>query len=159
MTASHIHIHLGSVEPGTEVHLHFGGPELDSNPSEPYESPEAAMLARMLASARTGNMVGFADPDLIQKVHDELIGLGYQPTAPSVRKPGRKPDQYLRWRAAGEGPTRAYLNSASLGFSRRDDMAKVAQLPGAKVKPDYVTFSIVTPEEAEQALAAAKAVL
>jgi hypothetical protein len=159
MTASHIHIHLGSVEPGTEVHLHFDGPEPDDNPAEPYETPEEAMLARMLTSARTGNMVGYADPDLIQKVHDELIGLGYQPTAPITRIPGRTPDQYLRWRAAGEGPTRAYLNTASLGFSRRDDMAKVALLRGARVKPDYVTFSIVTPQEAEQALAAAKAVL
>jgi hypothetical protein len=117
------------------------------------------MLSRMLASARTGNMQGIADPGLIQKVYDGLISLGYEPTAPSVRKLGRKPEQYLRWMAGGDGPTRAYLNTASLGFSRRDDKAKVAGLAGAKVKPDYVTFSILTPVEVEQALAAARAVL
>src|SRR5258708_4767972 len=61
MTATQIHIHLGSVEPGTEVHLYFGGPESDGHPSKSHESPEAAMLARMLASARTGNMQGIAD--------------------------------------------------------------------------------------------------
>jgi hypothetical protein len=159
MTATQVHIHLGSVEPGTEVHLYFGEPEPDGHTSKSHESPEAAMLARMLASARTGNMQGIADPGLIQKVYDGLISLGYQPTAPSVRKLGRKPEQYLRWIAGGEGPTRAYLNTASLGFSRRDDKAKVTGLPGAKVRPDYVMFSILTPEEVERALDAARAVL
>jgi hypothetical protein len=100
-----------------------------------------------------------ADPSLIQKVYDELISLGYQPVAPSPRKPGRTPEQYLRWIANGEGPTRAYLNTASLGFSRRDDIAKVARLPGAEGRAGFVKFSILTPKEAEQALAAARAVL
>ena len=110
-----IHIHLGPVEPGTEIHLYLGEPEPDGRPSKSDESPEVAMLARMLASARTGNMQGYADPGLIQKVYDGLISLGYQPVAPSVHKLGRKPEQYLRWIANGAGPTRAYLNTASLG--------------------------------------------
>jgi hypothetical protein len=159
MTTSHVHIHLGRPEPGTEIHIHFDEPEPDGHPSKSHESPEAAMLDRMLTSARTGNMQGYADPSLIQKVYDELISLGYQPVAPSPRKPGRTPEQYLRWIANGEGPTRAYLNTASLGFSRRDDIAKVARLPGAEGRADFVKFSILTPKEAEQALAAARAVL
>ena len=153
------HIHLGSVEPDTEAHHHFGEPEPGGRPSKSHESPEAAVLARMLASARTGNMHGIADPDLIQKVYDGLISLGYQPVAPSVRKPGRKPEPYIRWIVGGEGAAKASLNTASLGFGRRDDIAKVAGLPGAKVKSDYVLFPILTPEGVEQALAAARAVL
>lgn len=159
MAATQVHIHLGSIGPGTEVHVYFGEPEPDGRPAKSHKSPEATMLARMLASARTGNMQGIADPDLIQKVYDGLISLGYQPAAPSVRKLGHKPEQYLRWIVGEEGPTRAYLNTASLGFSRRDDKAKVAGLPGAKVRPDYVMFSILTSEGVEQALAAARAVL
>jgi hypothetical protein len=170
MTA--IHIHLGTVAPGDEIHLYFGEPEPDDHPSKSNESPEsdgqpsksdesseAAMLVRMLESTRTGNMHGFAYPDLIQQVHDGLIGLGYQPVAPTARKPGHTPGQYLRWIVGGEGPSRAYMNTASLGFSRRDDMARVAGLPGAKEMPNYITFSITTPEGVEQALAAARAVL
>ena len=72
MTVTQIHIHLGSIEPGSEVHLYFGEPEPDGRPSKSQESPEAAMLTRMLANARTGNMHGTADPDLIQKVYDGL---------------------------------------------------------------------------------------
>ena len=50
---------------------------------------------------------------------------------------GRKPEQCLGWTIGGEGPTRAYLNTANLGFSRRDDMPRDSRLPGAKVRPGY----------------------
>jgi hypothetical protein len=173
MTAIHIHhIYLGTVKPGDEIHLHFGEPEPDGLPSKSYEapesggqpskyheSPEAAMLERMKESTISGNMHGFAYADLIQKVHDGLISLGYQPVAPTARKPGHTPAQYLRWIVGREGSARAYMNTASLVFTRRDDRAKVAEMDGADPKSENITFSITTPEGAEQALAAARAVL
>ena len=66
------------------------------------------MLARMLASARSGNMQGIANGDLIQKVYNGLISLGYQPALPSVRKLGRKTEQYLRWIIGGRGEAQCF---------------------------------------------------
>jgi hypothetical protein len=164
----HLHIHLGALEAGTELHIHIGEPdleagELSAEPAVAADGAEAvdvrAMLARMKEIASTGNMKASASADNIQAVYDGLAGLGYMPVAPAVREPGRKPSPYLRWLIGGRGKTVCSLNTMTLSFERSGDVARLKSYPGARPGPGYIRFPIYTREGVDEALTAARAVI
>jgi hypothetical protein len=145
MTTKHVHLHLGELDPDVDLHIHFTRNGAGS-PSE--DTPEQVMLRRMKA---------YDNADNVQAAYDGLAGLGLAPNIPAVRKNDGKPQAYLRWTHGRPGPTKLYLNTASIAISDKATGAACAGQPGAIAKPRGETwFSIRTAAQVTQALTALK---
>ncbi len=151
--ARHIHIHLGTLEPGVHVHIHVGTPgdEADGELTiEPTSEPTAeAMLKRLM---------DYGNADNVQAMYKGLLHLGLTPHVPTTRKNNAKMQPYLRWTHGESGPSVLYLNAASAIFAGKADVDRVGGLPGA-IRGREVRFPIRTREGVQHALAAVKLVI
>lgn len=141
----HVYVPAGLAE-SQDIHIHITQPG-----DEALQAPDvtaADQLARMAAS-------GSASPQL-KAAAEALQALGYELRAPKLRRPGTKPrEKYLRimhpaYTAHGIG----FLTLSSVGFSRRSDRDRLADLDGAQLTERDVVFSIAT--GIDQALSAAR---
>jgi hypothetical protein len=129
----HIHIELGDVPPGTHVHIHAPGdmPAADPEPGTPggaEADPAASQLDRLKAYGHGASL---------QAIYDGLLELGYVPSAPAVRKPGKAPEPYLSWTdPVRGGPAVIRFDTKNLWFIRREDLRPLADSGGTLTQDD-----------------------
>jgi hypothetical protein len=161
----HVYVHLGDLEPGAVVHIYVGASA--NGGSEHAARPPAAGPAVEDSLKRLKDWS--TSPENIQAAYDDLVAMGLTPRAAGTRGTRRKgPIQpYLAW-VHPSHPRGAvgYLNAATFSFIGKNDVPKVAGLPGANT-PDYpsggepseVRFPVTSPEGVRQALAAVRLIV
>lgn len=66
----------------------------------------------------------------LQAIYDGLRDIGYKPHAPATRKPGKRPEPYIRWTdSARGGPAVIYLTSTTVRLARKDDVKTLGSPP------------------------------
>jgi hypothetical protein len=150
MSGTEIHLYLDELEPGSVIHIHAGR-DPDSGPSAPRRHSLEAMTERLTAHANRANTLAMING---------LRTLGCELRVPDVRRPGNRPQVYLRVYAPASpgGATMLFLHPELATFSRRADHDRLAAMDGAKDRGAMISFDTTTPEGVEHALAAAQAV-
>lgn len=149
----HVHIYLGTPEPGVHVHIHLGDLGDEASKQVTREPTVEGNLKRL-------KDYNSAHAENIQAAYDGLVALGLTPHVPITRNPGQTVQPYLRWTHDNHpSGSVAYLNAATLSFAGKNDLARVVRLPGAADRGSEVRFSILSPEGVAQALAATRLVV
>jgi hypothetical protein len=66
----------------------------------------------------------------LQAIYDGLRDMGYKPHSPATRKPGKRPEPYIRWTdPARGGPAVIYLTSTTVRLARKDDAETLGSPP------------------------------
>lgn len=155
-----LHLYLGNIAPGvTSIHVHMEQngasvhQEITAQAAEAASQPTAAdSLARLKAWDP-------ANAEHIQAAYDGLVKLGCVPHPASTRKqqPGAYIQPYVRWtHPRHPGGSVGYLNAATFSFAGKNDLPRVADLPGADNRGSAVYFAVGSPKGVRQALEAVR---
>jgi hypothetical protein len=154
----HLHLHLGAIGPGeTHIHVHVDTPNGAAAPEITVQ--EATVQSTTEASLARLKAWDPANADHIQAAHDGLVQLGCVPHPAASRKPqpGAYIQPYLRWtHPRHPGGSVGYLNAATFSFAGKNDLPRVADMPGADNRGSAVYFPIGSREGVRQALAAVR---
>ena len=149
MSGTEIHLYLDELEPGSVVHIHADR-EPDSGPSAPRRPSVEVMTERLTAHSNGANTLAMIDG---------LRALSCELVAPEVRRPDKRPENYLNvYAPASPRGAMLYLYPERAHFYRRTDRDRLAAMDGAEVRVGYISFDTTTPEGVQHALAAAQAV-
>ncbi len=128
----HIHIQLGDVPPGTHVHIHA--------PGDSAAAPDSASTGGTgpdPAASQLDRLKSYGHGASLQAIYDGLADLGYLPSAPAVRKPGKAPEPYLSWTdPVRGGPAVIRFDTKNLWFIRREDLQPLADTGGELTEDD-----------------------